>query len=444
MVHVQRFILQANYHDLLFRPGYISSIVLEGLRIRIPPRGQIKSEQEKTPSNTRVGEVRAKDAVLEIARADGKPPLEFEIHTVTLNSVSRKSSVAYDVSLSNPLPPGEIQSRGHLGPWNTADPGQTPVSGTYQFDNADLGVFDGITGMLSSRDNFQGVLTRIAAHGKIEIPDFHIKRSIHKIHLRVNFDAFVNAFNGDVELPRVEASWLQTTALVSGNVAGRPGQHGKTTSLDLSVRNGRYQDLLRLVTQEPVPVFNGLANIRAHVDIPPLGQPFLKELNLSADFVIVDGQFTKANTQKKVVDLSNRSRGKKPPDDVRASLNEDIRSTVSGHVATKNGTATLTNLRFVVPGAVADLHGTFNTLNERIDFHGVLQTDASFSQTAGGLKSLLLKPFDAVFKRKPKGANIPVKLDGTYYDPHPGLELSADPAQNAPKPPEPGKKDQKP
>ena len=443
LVYVQRFVLRANYHDLLFRPGYISSIVLEGLHIRIPPRGQIGETRPQTRSNTRVGEVTAKGVVLEIARADGNAPLKFEIHSLTLNSVSRKSSIAYDVALHNPLPPGEIRSRGRFGPWNFSNPGQTPLSGTYQFDDADLSVFDGVAGILSSRDNFQGVLTRIATHGKIDIPDFHVTRSAHKVHLRADYDAFVNAFNGDVELRRVEATVLQTTIVASGSVAGRPGQPGKTTSVDFSVRNGRYQDLLRLITQEPVPAFNGVTNLRAHVEVAPEGRPFLKELKVTGDFVIVDGQFTKPKTQKEVTDLSNRSRGKKPPDKVEDSLNQEIRPSVSGHVEMKNGTATLTNVRFAVPGALVELHGTFNALNERINFHGTLQTDVSFSRTTGGIKSLLLKPFDAMFKRKPRGANIPVKLDGTYSDPHPGVELTADPKQNSSKPAGDDKKEQR-
>jgi hypothetical protein len=91
----------------------------------------------------------------------------------------------------------------------------------------------------------------------------------------------------------------------------------------------------------------------------------------------------------------------------------------------KDGVATLTNISFSVPGAVAYMHGTFNLLNERIDFHGVLKTDAEFSKVGGGgIKSIFLKPFDAIFKKEPKGAEIPVKLTGTYAHPQPGLELT--------------------
>lgn len=437
LVSVRRFTLHANYHDLLFRPGYISSIVLEGLHIQIPPRDALKrSPEAHSSSTTRVGEVTAKNALLEIAREGDKPPLRFEIHSLTMNSVSRKTPIAYDVTFHNPLPPGEIQSRGHFGPWNV-DAGQTPVSGTYQFDNADLSAFEGVTGTLSSHDNFAGVLARIEAHGRVDIPDFHITRSVHKIHLQAHYDAFVNALNGDVQLPRVEAAFLQTVALTSGSVAGRPGHHGKFTSLDISVRNGRFQDLQRIITHETQPSLDAITNLRGHVEIPPEGRPFLKELNVVADFVIVDGRFTKTQTQKQVVDLSQRSRGKKAPENPDVALKEDIRSSTTGHVVLQNGIAALDHISFSVPGAVADMHGTFNVLNEKIDFHGTLKTDASFSKTAGGVKSFFLKPLDRVFKKEPKGAAIPIKMDGTYSDPHPGVELTGNKGNNEGKSPQP-------
>ena len=66
-----------------------------------------------------------------------------------LDSVSRKAGFGYDVAFLNALPPGEIHSRGHFGPWNSTDPGQTPVSGTYKFEHAYLGVFGGIDGVLT-------------------------------------------------------------------------------------------------------------------------------------------------------------------------------------------------------------------------------------------------------------------------------------------------------
>ncbi len=71
------------------------------------------------------------------------------------------------------------------------------------------------------------------------------------------------------------------------------------------------------------------------------------------------------------------------------------------------------------------MHGTFNVVSEKIDFHGVLQTASEFSKVGGGgIKSIFLKPLDAIFKKKPKGAEIPVKMTGTYAHPEFGLEIT--------------------
>ena len=422
---LRRLTLHAAYTDLILRPGYFSKIVLEGLQIQIAPRSQRRRLEQggQSSSNIRIGEVVTQNAVLEFARENDKPALRFEIQMLKLDSVSRKTPMDYEVAFHNPLPPGEVQSQGHFGPWNDNAPGRTPVSGTSQLDNADLSVFHGISGMLSSHDNFRGVLDHIEAHGKVDIPDFHVTRGVHRVHLRSDYDALVNAFNGDVELPRVETWVVQTEIVASGTIAAHAGYHGKVTSLDFAVRRGRVQDVLLLITSEPVPVFNGVTQFRAHVEIPPEGRPFLKDVKLVGDFVIADGRFTKPATRKEITDLSDRSRGKKPPANIEAALNEDIQTQVTGHVVLRNGTATLPQLSFGVPGALAQMRGTYNLLNGQINFHGTLKTDASFSQTAGGVKSLFLKPLDTVFKRKPRGATMPVKLDGTYSNPQPGLDL---------------------
>src|SRR6202022_2907583 len=68
LVAIQRVIIQANYHDLLLRPGYISRILLEGLKISVPAEHDTSASQQTSrsrKSSTRIGEVFTKDAPLE-------------------------------------------------------------------------------------------------------------------------------------------------------------------------------------------------------------------------------------------------------------------------------------------------------------------------------------------------------------------------------------------
>jgi AsmA-like C-terminal region len=418
--------IQATYFDLFFRPGYIARIVLEGLRIHIPPLETLsasESPQRKDLSNTRFGQIVADGAVLEIARKGGKEPLRFVIHTLTLAAVRPDGPAFYRVALHNPLPPGEIVSKGQFGPWSSDGPPETPVSGSYTFEQADLGVFHGIAGLLSSQGEFSGALGRLATQGAVDVPDFSVTRSRHAVRLQTNFRAVVNAMNGDVVLQRVEASFLHTLVTANGQIASEPGERRKTTSLDLAVKDGRIQDVLRLFVKEMHPPLNGTANLRAHVIVPPEGRQFLEEVQLTGNFDVASGHFTKPDTQTKIDQLSDRaSPEKRKRDDDPPS----VISNLSGHASLQNGAATLSDLSFRVPDALAQMHGTYNLLNQRIDLHGTLKTDAQFTKvTGGGAKSVFLKPFDAIFKRHPRGAVIPVQLTGTYSDPHPGLEIAS-------------------
>ncbi|MDQ1409187.1 MAG: hypothetical protein QOJ41_922, partial [Acidobacteriaceae bacterium] len=118
LVAIQRVTIQANYHDLLLRPGYISRILLEGLEISLPAEQDTSQQTSRSKkSSIRIGEVFTKDATLEVARKDGDP-LKFEIHQLSLKSVSDNSPMSYDLAMRNAEPPGEIRSRGKLGPWD--------------------------------------------------------------------------------------------------------------------------------------------------------------------------------------------------------------------------------------------------------------------------------------------------------------------------------------
>jgi hypothetical protein len=419
---VKKLTIQANYWDFLLRPGYVSRVVLEGLKIQVPPVGSGTRPMDvpATKTKTRLGEVIINDAVVEIARRDAGP-LKFEIHSLRLKNVQDGKPFSYEAALRNPLPPGEIRIHGNFGSWNSTDPGQTAVTGKYSFADADLSVFHGIAGTLSSDGDFEGPLGQMQVKGKMTIPDFEVARTKHPVPVNCEYDAIVNGMNGDVTLQRVDGTVLKTKFLTKGTIAGRQGAQGKFASLDLAVNKGRIQDVLRVFSRAPKPPLNGVTNFRAHVTIPPGKAPFLKKVVMVADFGVDDAQFTKSETQESVAALSVRGAGKKPEESEEDP--DNLISELSGHVELREGTATFVDFRFAVPDANATMHGTYDVIDEKVDLHGTLRTTAKFSEMTSGIKSVLLKPFDAIFKRKHGGGKIPVQLTGTYSDPHPGLEL---------------------
>jgi hypothetical protein len=62
-------------------------------------------------------------------------------------------------------------------------------------------------------------------------------------------------------------------------------------------------------------------------------------------------------------------------------------------------------------------------LDHQVDLHGTLKSEAELSDLSTGFKSILLKPFNRLFKRKRAGAVIPVHVVGTYEDPQPGIDI---------------------
>jgi hypothetical protein len=165
---------------------------------------------------------------------------------------------------------------------------------------------------------------------------------------------------------------------------------------------------------------SGPINFRAQVTFHSDQHPFLKAVNLRGNFSITEGRFTAPDTQQSVESLSARARGIKNTSDKPA---ETVDPALTASVSLSGGVAKFSEVSLEIPGARALMNGTFNVLNEKVDFHGTLKTAVELSDTTHGIKSILLKPLDPLFKRKHAGAAIPVEMTGTYSQPHFGMEI---------------------
>ena len=95
---------------------------------------------------------------------------------------------------------------------------------------------------------------------------------------------------------------------------------------------------------------------------------------MEGDFGIDAARFTNPGTQEGIGVLSESARGKPPDDDDKEKTAADAESLLSdlkGHVVLQNGIATFTRLSFGVPGAHAEMHGTYDLISEKIDLAGV-------------------------------------------------------------------------
>lgn len=399
---------------------HLALIQLEGAHAVFPTIGN-GAEWKPTRSSVVVDKLVASEALLEFASEDTKKkPVRFVVHEFVGNHLADPDPMKFEVHIQIPIPPGEVEARGSFGPWNIDKVIETPLQGTYVFRKADLGVFEGIGGILSSTGKFEGTLDGISVEGATKTPDFSVRGSTHKLDLSTDFDANVDPGNGDVALHRVAAHVRKTTILSRGSVAAQSNRRGKAAAIDLAVNNGRIQDLLLMFVSEKQSPLSGVVSIKASAFVPPGEKPFLKKLSMNGDFGIADALFSKTSTQQDLGKLSASARGKVDQIDDP----ENVLSDLQGHVVVEEGIATFSDLSFRVPGAHARLHGTYDLMTEKIDLHGILSMDASLPKATSGVKSFLLKALNPFLKKNHRGgAKFPVAITGTYQQPR----YSADP-----------------
>jgi hypothetical protein len=420
-VTIQRLTVHTGFLDV-FR-NTIQEVRAEGLQVMVPPGTGLSSgggQSQSSPPSRVVRHFVADGAVVEFERnGDDSGSLRFQISQLSLSQDGPGSPVSFKSVLQNPEPPGVITSEGEFGPWKADDPGSTALSGWYRFENARLDVFDGIAGTLSSRGKFSGDLAHVKVEGTTATPDFELKRAGHRVKLNTRFSAVVDGVSGDTVLQSLQAQIGDTAIDSHANVKQQPSGAGKLTSVSGGGR-GRVQDLLRLVSQDSPPALSGPVNFKAAVKFAPASGEFLKNVEVDGDFNIEGVRFSRPATQTGVNSLSARAQGKKVKQPAYAP---EVDGDLQSHVVLKRGVATFSGLTFTAPGATAELSGTYNVVTERVNLRGNLRTKASLSHDTSGVKAILLKPLNPIFKKKSAGAVVGVSITGSYDKPSFGIDL---------------------
>ncbi|HKW25181.1 MAG TPA: AsmA-like C-terminal region-containing protein [Terriglobales bacterium] len=398
---------------------HVALLRADGGHITLPALGGGLSLGGHNQGGTIIDELVADRTVLDIQpkNAGGKPT-HFLLRQFRLRGLGGERSLSFQTIFDNPKPPGVVSAEGTFGPWKTGSAASTAVAGRYAFRNADLSVFRGIAGTLSSNGTFRGTFQRLQVQGTTDTPDFEAARSGHKFHLSGQFQALVNATNGDVSLEDAAALLGRTTVAAEGRIAPARPRQGKTASLDLLVRDGRIEDVLLLFVKEPRSPVMGLTSFRAHVTIPPDQGDFVRKVKLEGEFGIGGARFTSPRTESSLADLSRRARGQKETREDPERVLSDLR----GQVALSHGVAAFTHLSFTVPGARAQMQGTYNLVNQRINLHGLLHMNNSLADATSGIKSFLLKALGPFLKSNHRGEVLPVSITGTYS--HPSYHVS--------------------
>jgi hypothetical protein len=423
---IRKLTFSVDLATLFDQTKHVPLITLDGLKIAVPPKGERPrvagaSTPAASPSGeeprVRIDRVDITNAELAILPKDpDKEPLDFRIARLRLDSVGPGAAMKYTAELTNPKPPGRIQSTGSFGPWVAGEPGETPLSGHYDFMHADLAVFQGIAGILTSKGDFSGRLNSVEVHGEASVPDFRLAETGSPMPLWAKFEVGVDGTNGNTVLKPVVAKLGSTGFTTSGAIIKHERERMHSIDLNVLMPDGSLRDLLRLAANGP-PFMEGRLALKTKIAIPPLDGTVREKLELNGTFSVSEGHFLRSAVQDQIDALSRRGQGQ--PNN--QAIGEVI-SRMSGAFHLENQVITFSRLSFRVPGADINLHGDYNLRAGALDFHGDMKLRARVSQTMTGWKHWALMPADPFFAKNGAGTYLRIKATGNSKDPKFGLD----------------------
>src|SRR5208283_2547134 len=426
IIKVAEFRFHMGIRDLFRSPMHVDTVYVKGLQLNLPPREHRSEMNNIAPKGGKI-QIIVDRLVCDNAQLivntlrPGKLPLEFDIENLKMTRIGPDSPLHFDATLTNPKPVGQILSSGSFGPWQPDSPRDTPVSGTYSFDHADLGTITGLGGILSSTGKYAGVLDKIVVDGATDTPDFRVATSGRAVPLHTDFHAIVDGTSGDTYLQPVKARILTSWLTANGSVVRTPDPQGHHVELNVVIEKGKIEDLLKLAIHTDPPIMTGIVRLKTKFDLPPGEPDVANRLKLAGNFEVSGAQFTNDKIQGKIDALSRRSQGKLKL--AQDNIPGNVRSGLTGTFVLDNGLISFSQLEFMVPGTRVNLTGTYSLDGKQFDFHGNVRMDAKLSQMVTGWKSILLKPADPFFSKNGVGTEIPVKITGTESEPHFGADF---------------------
>ena len=417
---IRKFSFDVDLEALMQPQKTVDEVSIDGMEINVPPKGAARPVQASTggqPVDVLIKSVLIKDAKLVLLPRDKtKNPLRFDISHLRMKSVGATSPMQYDALLSIPKPPGEVHSHGSFGPWMADEPGDTALAGDYTFEKADLGVFNGIAGILNSSGTFDGTLGAVHAKGEATVPDFRLKMAGNRVPLWTRFEVLVDGTNGNTVLQPVKAKLGSTSFTTTGAVIKHEGPNQRAIDLKVSMPDGDIRDLLRLGTKGS-PFMEGRIALNTQIRIPPLSGPMREKLFLNGDFELRNAKFLRSTIQDQIDKLSRKGQGKPTSEEI-----DQVVSDMMGSFRLENQVMTFKYLSFMVPGARVHVAGDYDLNQDTVDFHGDLKLAATVSQTQKGWKRWALKPVDPFFEKNGAGTFLRIKVDGTAEKPKFGLD----------------------
>lgn len=416
--HVDTMVVEGRWSDLFLLRRRVQLLDVTGLHIIVPALGSKENRQEFPPGSssdfsgpdTLIERLMIHSSQLDIMEPHGKP-LIFPIKQIEMMNLHKGEAMTYAIDMQNAYPSGHILARGKMGPIQGKTFSATPISGDFAIAQMNLHDVGEISGKLDVRGRFKGTLQAMEVETNAETKDFAV-RDGKPTPVAGAMRCTLYAENADMAIHSIVLHVGESTIEARGTIKGSP----KATNLDIRVDRGRVEDVMRPFLHREVPI-TGPVSLKAHAYLGPPGVGFVARLRLNGGFFIPAEKLTDKEVEKNLSDFSRRARGKQKPNDGNKTKDEsgstDVVSSLAGPAKIENGVASTSRLTFRVPGAQATLAGTYRLHNDEAHLTGDLKMDTDISHTASGFKSFLLKPLAPFFKKKNKGADVPIAVTGT-------------------------------
>lgn len=393
--------------------NHVSLLRAEGMHVMVGRRdfgGANTSVSKRT-----IDELIADGAILEIRQRAPEQNLRFTFHNFELKNLGGGSKTSFSAVFDNPLPAGLIRTSGQFGPWNSARLGETALSGKYTLENADLGVFDGIGGRVSSTGEFGGTAKQMEVEGSTRSDQFEVAKTHHSLPLKTDFKASLDVTSGDVELHQVRARFGRNQIDASGTIG--PDAHGKRKAVvELRCDRGRIEDIFYPFIKSPRSPLTGDAEFKMRVTIPGGPQKFVAKLDLQSSFEIKNARFTREETQERLNKIAESPDQHQPTETL---------SDFHGTVEMRQGIAHFSYLSVEDQSASAMFRGSYGIEDERVNMQGKLKTATSLTKATHGFSAVFAKVLEPFFKKSPHVNVVPVKISGTYSHPSFGLDINS-------------------
>lgn len=223
-------------------PWHIRTLALKGLSLHIPTVAVARPDGATSLSNLTIGEILSEHAQVEILPSAGhQTPLHFELIQFRATNFTPGRAADFSALIASSMPRADIQTSGRLGPWNTFDPGATPVLGMYNTSRCDLAAMRGLQGTFSSHGSFHGSLQRIEIAGEANASEFSLSTGGPREPLHATFQAAVDAWDGSASIEQIQGLLRTSSFVASGFVRNFQDDRLRDIALRVSVTPGRRE-----------------------------------------------------------------------------------------------------------------------------------------------------------------------------------------------------------